>query len=41
MGEGLDVKTWLTIIGVLVLFFVLPACTLEYDRRKRLRDEKR
>lgn len=35
--EGLDVRTWLTILGVLVGFFVLPALTLEYDRRKKLR----
>ena len=35
--EGLDVRTWLTILGVLVVFFVLPALTLEYDRRKKLR----
>ena len=35
--SGLDLATWLTIVGVFVLFFGLPLATLEYDRRKALR----
>jgi len=38
MGEGLDLATWLTIPGVLLLFFGLPLSMLEYDRRKKIRE---
>jgi hypothetical protein len=42
MAEGgLDVRTWLTILGVFVVFFVLPAFALEYDRRKKPRRARR
>lgn len=39
--EGLDVRTWLTILGVFVVFFVLPAFALEYDRRRKPRPDRR
>lgn len=35
--DGIDLRTWLTILGVFVGFFLLPAVTLEYDRRKKRR----
>lgn len=35
--EGLDLRTWLTIVGVFVVFFGLPALALLHDRRKELR----
>jgi len=35
--SGLDATTWLTIIGIFLLFFGLPGFMLEYDRRKKLR----
>jgi hypothetical protein len=35
MDEGLDLKVWLTLIGVFVVFFALPLTILEIDRRKR------
>jgi hypothetical protein len=41
MDEGLDLKVWLTLIGVFVVFFVLPLSILEMDRRKRDRDASR
>jgi len=41
MDEGLDLKTWLTLIGVFVVFFALPLFVLEMDRRKRDRDASR
>lgn len=36
-GNGLDLRTWLTIVGLFVLFFGLPAASLAHDRRKRHR----
>ena len=40
MAEGgLDATTWITILGVFVLFFGVPGAMLEYDRRKKLREE--
>lgn len=39
MDEGLDLRTWLTLIGVFVAFFALPFAVLERDRRKRDRDD--
>jgi len=42
MAEGgLDAKTWLTLVGIVMLFFVLPGSMLEYDRRKKLRHSRR
>ena len=35
--NGIDAATWLTILGVFVLFFGLPLGVLELDRRKKLR----
>ena len=39
MDEGLDLKTWLTLIGVFVVFFALPFVVLERDRRRRDHDD--
>ncbi|HET6910084.1 MAG TPA: hypothetical protein VFH54_12145 [Mycobacteriales bacterium] len=36
-GNGLDLRTWLTVVGLFVLFFGLPAASLAHDRRKRHR----
>ncbi|MGN6475159.1 MAG: hypothetical protein ACTHK4_16120 [Mycobacteriales bacterium] len=36
-AKGLDLSTWLTLIGVIFFFFVLPGTYLEVDRRRRLR----
>ena len=41
MDEGLDLKVWLTLIGVFVVFFALPLLILEKDRRRRDRDGAR
>ena len=38
MDEGLDLKIWLTLIGVFVVFFALPFLVLERDRRRRDRE---
>jgi preprotein translocase subunit YajC len=35
MDEGLDLKIWLTLIGVFVVFFAVPFFVLERDRRRR------
>jgi len=35
MNEGLDLRVWLTFVGVLVVFFGLPFAFLERDRRKK------
>ena len=40
MNEGLDARTWLTVIGVIVGFFLVPFAMLEYDRRRTLRTGK-
>jgi hypothetical protein len=39
--SGLDLTTWLTLLGVVIVFFVLPATYLEVERRKRLRKGRR
>ena len=36
--EGLDLRTWLTIVGVFVTFFALPALMLKQERRKKRRE---
>ena len=41
MDEGLDLKIWLTLIGVFVVFFALPLLVLERDRRRRSREDAR
>ena len=41
MDEGLDLKIWLTLIGVFVVFFALPFLVLERDRRRQRRDDVR
>jgi hypothetical protein len=41
MDEGLDLKIWLTLIGVFVVFFAVPFLVLERDRRRRDRDDAR
>ena len=38
--DGLDIKTWLTLLSIFVLFFALPMGMLEYDRRKKQRENK-
>jgi hypothetical protein len=38
--NGFDLATWLAIPGVFLLFFGLPMGMLEYDRRKKLRQNK-
>ncbi|HVV77624.1 MAG TPA: hypothetical protein VHC43_16510 [Mycobacteriales bacterium] len=35
--SGLDLSAWLTLVGVVVIFFVVPGTYLEVDRRRRLR----
>jgi hypothetical protein len=40
VNEGLDARTWLTVIGVIVGFFLVPFAMLEYDRRRTLRTGK-
>jgi hypothetical protein len=39
MDNGLSLEIWLTLLGVVVVFFVLPLAILEIDRRKRDRDD--
>ena len=39
MDEGLDLRIWLTLLGVFVAFFALPFVVLERHRRKRERDD--
>lgn len=34
--SGIDLRTWLVVLGVMVAFFGLPGAVLESDRRKRL-----
>lgn len=34
-GNGLDLRTWLTVVGLFALFFGLPAVSLVRDQRKR------
>jgi hypothetical protein len=38
-GEGLGAQVWLTLLGVLLMFFVLPFTVLEMDRRKKARQQ--
>lgn len=39
MGEsGLDARVWVTLVGIFVVFFLLPGLYLEWDRRKSLRE---
>jgi hypothetical protein len=37
VNEGLDARTWLTLVGVIVGFFLVPFAMLEYDRRRAMR----
>jgi hypothetical protein len=37
VNEGLDARTWLTVIGVLAGFFLGPFAMLEYARRRTMR----
>lgn len=37
--NGLDLRTWLTVIGVLALFFGFPAATIAFDLRKARRKQ--
>jgi|tagenome__1003787_1003787.scaffolds.fasta_scaffold19667512_1 hypothetical protein len=39
--NGLDLRTWLTVIGVFALFFGFPAATIAFDARKKRRQEAR
>jgi len=39
MNEGLDLRVWLTLLGVFVVFFALPFAILEMDRRRRDPDD--
>jgi hypothetical protein len=38
VNEGMDARTWLTVIGLIVGFFLVPFAMLEYDRRRALRN---
>ena len=35
MDEALDVRTWVTIAGVVFAFFLVPVAMLVYDGRQR------
>lgn len=35
--NGLDLRTWLAVIGVLALFFGFPAASIAFDLRKQRR----
>jgi hypothetical protein len=37
--NGLDLRTWLTVIGVFALFFGFPAATIAFDLRKARRKQ--
>jgi hypothetical protein len=37
--NGLDLRTWLTVIGVFALFFGFPAAAVAFDLRKKRRHE--
>lgn len=39
--NGLDLRTWLTVIGVFALFFGFPAAVVAFDMRKQRRHEAR
>jgi hypothetical protein len=39
--NGLDLRMWLSVIGVFVLFFGFPAATIAFDLRKKRRREAR
>jgi hypothetical protein len=42
MAEGgFDLRTWVAVIGVFVLFFGVPAATIALDMRKKRRQEAR
>jgi hypothetical protein len=36
-SSGVELSTWLGLVGVIVVFFVLPGAYLEIDRRRELR----
>ena len=36
-GNGLDLRTWLTVLGVFLMFFGFPAATIAWDLRKKRR----
>jgi len=38
--NGLDLRTWLTVIGVFALFFGFPAATIALDLRKKRPEEE-
>ena len=40
MDEALDVRTWLTIAGVVFAFFLVPVAMLAYDRRQQRRQQQ-
>lgn len=37
MDSALDARTWVTIVGVIVGFFLVPFAMLVYDQRKQLK----
>jgi len=39
--NGIDLRTWLAVIGVFVLFFGLPAASIAFDMRKKRREAAR
>jgi hypothetical protein len=40
-SSGLDLSAWMTLLGVVIVFFVIPGTYLEVDRRRRLRRQRR
>jgi hypothetical protein len=36
--NGLDLRTWLTVVGVFVMFLGFPAASIAYDVRKKRRE---
>jgi len=41
MAEGgLDLRTWLAVVGVFVLFFGVPAASIAFDVRKKRREQE-
>jgi hypothetical protein len=37
--NGLDLRTWLTVVGVFVMFFGVPAASIAFDLRKKRREQ--
>ena len=37
--NGLDVRTWLTVVGIFVMFFGFPVATIALDLRKQRRKQ--